>query len=178
MSEKLANWLSIAGNFGLLIGLVLVAVQIYQSNKLARAEMVSRNFEYSMQHGMTMMGENAAEVWRKAALDPQSLSDDDIARALFMFDFFWNLHNRMAYLEQEGLTDDGWRDALSYHAAHTYGGDQIAASIWKYWMRSANVGRDLGWEDTVEIQLPGDFSGNAGLIEAVRRSLEDAKNDA
>ena len=42
-SNKLSNWLQVAGNFGLLAGLVLVAVQINQnSEQLKQNQEVAR----------------------------------------------------------------------------------------------------------------------------------------
>ena len=39
MAAKLATWLQVFGNFGLILGLVLVAIQIKQSSDLARVQM-------------------------------------------------------------------------------------------------------------------------------------------
>jgi hypothetical protein len=71
-----------------------------------------------VQYGLAAMGEDTAEVWSKAAMDPNSPSESDIARIQFLIDFWWNLHNRMAYLDEEGLADDKWRDAFRYLTAY------------------------------------------------------------
>ncbi len=47
-TEKLSHWVSILSNIGLLAGLILVAIQINQNTDLARTEMVSRGYEFSM----------------------------------------------------------------------------------------------------------------------------------
>ena len=121
-SNKISNRLQVAGNFGLLAGLVLVAFQINQNTNLARTDMVSRNYESSMMFGLAMMGEDPAAVWSKAALDPDSLTDHDLTRIQFMVDFWWNYHDRLDYLEEKGLAQENWTDALDYHAE-----DQIVA---------------------------------------------------
>jgi hypothetical protein len=96
-----------------------------------------------VQYGLAAMGEDTAEVWSKAAMDPNSPSESDIARIQFLIDFWWNLHNRMAYLDEEGLADDKWRDAFRYLTS-----DKVAASIWSDWTRPCTI-----WE-RLNISVP------------------------
>jgi hypothetical protein len=42
-SDKLVNWLQVLGNFGLIAGLVLVAIQIQQNTDITRAQMISED---------------------------------------------------------------------------------------------------------------------------------------
>ena len=171
-TEKLAHWLTIVGNLGLLAGLILVALQINQNTELARTEMGSRDREYGMQFALAMMGENPAGAWSKASMDPESLTDQEIATIGFLVDFWWNFHDRRDYLEQNGLILEDWTDGLDYHAVHTYGGSRPAAATWRYWLQSPNSGGLSDWVKVVEERFPQDSAGNAKLIAAVRQELE------
>ena len=42
-SNKISNWLQVAGNFGLLAGLALVVVQINQKTEISRADLTARS---------------------------------------------------------------------------------------------------------------------------------------
>ena len=173
-TQKLSHWVSILSNVGLLTGLVLVAIQINQNTNLARIDMVSRNYESSMMFGLAMMGEDPAAAWSKAALDPDSLTDHDLTRIQFMVDFWWNYHDRLDYLEENGLAQENWTDALDYHASQTYGGNRAAAAVWEYWLRSPNPGdRNADWKEIVKSRFPEHTDGNAELLKRVRDIMKE-----
>lgn len=58
----LNSWLGIAANVGVVVGLVLVAVQIRQNSNLTRAQVANDWFLADMQLELSMMGENPAAV--------------------------------------------------------------------------------------------------------------------
>ena len=77
-SGKLANWLQIFGNIGLIAGLVLVAVQIKQNTDATKAQMISDGLaNYSNLH-LSIAGEDAASALSKAVEAPDKLSTKEI----------------------------------------------------------------------------------------------------
>jgi hypothetical protein len=77
-SSRVANWLQIMGNLGLIIGLVLVAVQIKQNNDLAKAQLLSDGWLAGIQINLALIGENPAASMAKASAAPDQLTDEDL----------------------------------------------------------------------------------------------------
>ena len=77
-SSRVANWLQIIGNLGLIIGLVLVAVQIKQNNDLAKAQLLSDGWLAAIQWNLTRAGENPAVSIARASAAPDQLTDEDL----------------------------------------------------------------------------------------------------
>ncbi len=77
-SERLNSWLQIATNFGLIAGLVLVAVQIQQTRDLTRLQMRLDLLAASQQMEQGLLGEEPGIAWAKSIRDPTSLSDAEV----------------------------------------------------------------------------------------------------
>jgi hypothetical protein len=77
-SSKAANWLQILGNLGLIVGLVLVAVQIKQNNDLAKAQLLSDGWLAGIQWNLAQIGENPAISIARASAAPDQLTDEDL----------------------------------------------------------------------------------------------------
>ena len=77
-SERLNSWLQIASNFGLIFGLVLVAVQIQQTRDLTRLQMQLDLLAASQQMEQGLLGEEPGIAWAKSIRDPTSLSDAEV----------------------------------------------------------------------------------------------------
>ena len=83
-SNKLANWLQVIANFGLLGELILVAMQINQNsdelkqNHLhARAQLIADDYVNLQGHQYTLMGDNPAASVAKAKVTPESLTEEE-----------------------------------------------------------------------------------------------------
>jgi hypothetical protein len=77
-SGKLANWLQILGNVGLVAGLILVAVQIKQNTDATKAQMISDGLAHYANLFLSIAGEDAASAWSNAIDTPDALSTEEI----------------------------------------------------------------------------------------------------
>ncbi len=84
-SNKLANWLQVCANFGLLGGLVLVAIQINQNSdqlsqthQLTRAELLSNQHDAWIEIDASKQSENFAKVLAKSIIKPDELTASEI----------------------------------------------------------------------------------------------------
>jgi hypothetical protein len=111
--QKVGAWLQIIGNFGLLAGLVLVAVQINQSNSLARASHASVMFEEETANWRAQMGENPSAVFSKAVSDPASLTPEEVFVIRSSVWLRLNILTRSAQMEEFGVMGDGWRSVIA-----------------------------------------------------------------
>jgi hypothetical protein len=75
---KLGQWLQVAANLGILVGLVLVAIQINQASQLTQSQLVSDQYAVRIANMDTMLGENPAPVIAKGVLNPEEMADSDM----------------------------------------------------------------------------------------------------
>ena len=101
-SSKAANWLQIIGNLGLIVGLVLVAVQIRQSNDLAKAQLLSDGWLAAMQWDMAQIGEDPAASIARASVAPHHLTDEDLVVLEHVVSAHSQLGNRVITLGLAG----------------------------------------------------------------------------
>ena len=68
---KLGKWLQVIGSFGVIFGLILVALQIQQNTVLVRAELVSNASDAWINIDASKQSENFASVLSKSIVNPQ-----------------------------------------------------------------------------------------------------------
>ena len=152
-SNKISNWLQVAGNFGLLAGLVLVGFQINQNTEIARTSLTARSFELSMQMNLTRMGENPEVALVKAATDPASLTDEEISIIAQHAWYWWDHDSRFDLLRDQGLVvQEDWDMFYRNRATTVYGANRVALEIWKD-MKSLGASRGSDWELLVDAEI-------------------------
>ncbi len=102
-STKVASWLQIFGNFGLIAGLILVAVQINQNTEIARAQIVSDAWTHPLNYQLSLMGETPVGPWYKAMTN-QELADEDLAVVQAMIEYHWYVAVRNETMYQAGYS--------------------------------------------------------------------------
>ena len=75
---KISEWLQVIGNFGVLAGLILVAVQIQQNTVLVRAELLSNEWDAWISIDASKQSERFASVLAKSIVNPQELNAAEI----------------------------------------------------------------------------------------------------
>ncbi len=113
-SNKLANWLQVGANVGLISGLVLVAVQINQNSEqlsqnheLARSELVSIVYDAWITIDSSQQSENFAETMSKSFEHPTELT---VAEMIELDGHFFSLFDqlrRSLFLNQNGVFRKG-----------------------------------------------------------------------
>jgi hypothetical protein len=103
MAGKLAAWLQVIGNFGLILGLVLVAIQIRQSSDLARVQMGHDAWLLEHQLQWALMGENPQAVLAMIMLDSESFTDEELVAADSYFQGLTSIVKRVEYVNDAGL---------------------------------------------------------------------------
>lgn len=73
-ASKISEWLQVIGSFGVLAGLILVALQIQQNTVLVRAELVSNASDAWINIDASKQSENFASVLAKSIVNPQELT--------------------------------------------------------------------------------------------------------
>lgn len=90
-SNRLSNWLSLAGNVGLMIGLLFVAKEINQNTKqLRRAEMNATHEQISVWRHAIIENQDLAEIYETGSRAPESLTPPQLLRLdLTLAELFW-----------------------------------------------------------------------------------------
>ena len=104
-TTKLIDFLGVLGNFGLILGLVLVGYQIKQTNDLAKAQMLNESFAIAVAADLAYVGELAPETMPKADLASSDLSDQDILVLERLFRVKLSQQMRIQDMRERGLSD-------------------------------------------------------------------------
>lgn len=78
------NWtktnqiLQTSANFGIILGLILVGLQIKDTNRIATAEFLSQSFDQQIAGLDLIVGDNLGASWARAANNPSELTDADL----------------------------------------------------------------------------------------------------
>ena len=85
-NRSLTDWIQLAGNLGLIAGLVLVAVQIRDSNRIASAEMFSASIESTITVNTAQLGEAPQEAMSRVLYQPDQATVADLYIADRIYD--------------------------------------------------------------------------------------------
>ena len=136
-SNKLANWLQVGANIGLLGGLVLVAIQINQnsdqlgqSHQLVRAQLLSNFYDAWITIDSSKQSENFAEVLSKSIAKPKDLSLKEMVELNgYLFSLFDNI-DRINWLNENGVFSEGIERTVS-GIAREHLGNSFARAWWE-----------------------------------------------
>ncbi len=125
-SGKLSNWLQIAANVGIVVGLLLVGVQLKQNSNLLKTQLLYDESRRAVDLETLVVGENGAEVFAKSISDAENLSlpEQRIMEAL-LWSFVEQLRSTRLLTELGLLEDEEWRLRVSsetgFYLANDYG---------------------------------------------------------
>ena len=140
--EALLRWLPVAANIGILAGLILVAVELDQTAKLARAEFITDGNNVANQIYISMLGENPLAAVARSFECPEKMDFEDfVVLDTYLFTMF-NHFYRNYQLAQEGLySDQDWKNSIG----------QLA-----HWMLQYPFGREW-WEKDGKLFFAAEF---------------------
>lgn len=125
-NSKLSNWLQIAANVGIVVGLLLVGVQLKQNSDLLKTQMLYDESRRAVDLESLVVGENGAEVWAKSISDAKNMSlpEQRIMEAL-LWSFSEQLRSTRLLAELGLLEDEEWRlrvrSETAFYLANDYG---------------------------------------------------------
>ena len=127
---QLNSWLGIVANLGVVVGLVLVALQIRQNTRITKAQVANDWFLADMQLELAMMGENPASAWAKAVVAPDDLDDREAAVLDRYFNFGLVQIQRLQKMHELGVADAQWMERASYLSWHL--GNEVGRRWWSH----------------------------------------------
>jgi hypothetical protein len=123
-NHELSNWLQIAANVGIVVGLLLVGVQLKQNSDLLKTQLLYEESRRSVDLETLLVGENGAEVWAKSISESKNMSlpEQRIMEAL-LWSFVENLRSTRLLAELGLLEDEEWRLRVKSETAYYLGND-------------------------------------------------------
>ena len=106
-SDRLNKWLSLAANFGVLAGIIFLAVEIRQNSDLARMQFADDRIDTWQQGELAVFGDSVATVWEKSVQDPESLTLAETRMLDAYLAFQLTNALRVLELENGGLLEAG-----------------------------------------------------------------------
>ena len=102
-SNKLGNWLQILGNVAILVGLIFVAVQLYQDRELKAIEMSVAQLDNALQLRMALLGEEPYQVLVKSLTEGAELTREEALILSQVYAAELILYEQTLYMQQVGL---------------------------------------------------------------------------
>lgn len=107
--DRLADWAQALAAFGVLVGLILVAYELRQTQLLLELEARSQTYNNQFETRRVYLGENPSAVMAKACSDPQSLTLED---ALILQQAFILAYSQIRMAKEvaarSGVGESGW----------------------------------------------------------------------
>ena len=114
-TNRVANWLQIAANVGILGGLILVGLQMRQNEELLRTQILHDTRQGTLDLTLSLMGEDPAVVLAKVANTPDTLTDADKIVWLALDTNLGAHWFRLLELSEAGLLEDGiWKNQVAF----------------------------------------------------------------
>ncbi len=177
---KMATWLQIAANVGILGGLILVGLQINQNSELIRLQIIYDDSRRLSDMELMYVGERGADAWAKAIDDPGSLdrAEQKVVES-FLYSTF-EMWRSMYYLHRQGLIGDEWayriKTEVPYYYGHTYG-----RAWWRTYKAYATGGEDEQPTELVkaiDIALANSGSFHKTYHDGIMRLVDDLTGEA
>jgi hypothetical protein len=130
-SSKLSNWLQVAANIGIVLGLVMVGIQVKQNSDLTRIQLLYEESNRAVNLESLVVGEQAAQVWAKMIEDPENLTLTEIRiiEAL-LWSFTEQLRGTYRLAEMGLLTDADWKARVKTEVTF-YFSDRYSRAWWE-----------------------------------------------
>jgi hypothetical protein len=173
--EMKLNWnnlVSIAANVGIIVGLVLVALQLRQNAALARVQILSQDISDERAVEIGMFGDAGAIAWAKSIESPGTMNSAEVK----VVDG-WLVNQvqgwlRVQLLELEGLVPSGSTEARIRNVVDFYFGNRFAKAWWKY---ESQRGYDPALVELVDSALRRiDDDSNRHWLNDLRSDVSDA----
>jgi len=125
VTTKFNDWLQIVSNVGIIVGLLLVALQMRQASVIAAAQLNSEYFMNSIESFGSLSGDDAPAAWARAEVNAPDLTDTELSVVRYYLTRQWLLAVRVGALSDSGFSApadnpgfvEGWVNTLGNETA-------------------------------------------------------------
>ena len=161
-TSRLGHWLQIGVNLGILCGLIVVAVQLYQDRQLKAIGMSMAQLDNALQVRLALMGEQPHLALNKSVSEPDALTPEEalVLSQIYAADLI--LYEQTLYMQRSGLWPD-YDVAIPLTMRTTPGYRYVDANL--SILPLAETTRTL-WRELIDSGEADDIL--AGVIEGIR----------
>ena len=165
--DRVNKWLTLVANFGVILGLVLVAMQM----KLA-TEAINQQSDIELSRGiaegeLAFMGESTATAWAVALFNPAQLDEVQIGQV-------WAyLNNTLLFVQQTWLSNRaGMASDSTWERARAMGATYLNFGAARIWWEEYKWGFDQDFAKEIDLALAKNDPSN-NVVEVTRRMLKE-----
>jgi hypothetical protein len=129
-SDRGSMWISLIASGGVLIGLILVAIELNQNTQQLRLQLEFQSDQKIVDNNRDLLGDNPTPIIAKSITDPKELTFEE---ALVASSYFLNLLNEFEtryFIYQAGLIEEqDWKRHIDENICWTLG-SQFAQTTW------------------------------------------------
>ena len=163
-SSKLANWLQIGANIGILVGLVLVGLQINQTAELLKLQFLYEDSARAIENESALLGDDPTRVIQKMIDSPGELTFGEM-RLLEAY-HFRPIAQLVRRFEARELLGDTWKSAV-FDVAWTY-----RTPFGRAWWETVRTGFDPEITRLVDEELAtGQMQTQQSQFDAIKAKL-------
>ena len=130
------HWLTLAANLGILVGLVLIAIELNQNTKQLSLELEWQINQKMFENNRDLLGDNPTPIFAKSVLSPEELTFEEFQVAsAFVLNFLGVAEDRFFLYKRGLLSDQEWKSYIDDDIELTLG----YRFAQEYWKRSKSI---------------------------------------
>ena len=169
-ADKVANWVQVGANIGILASLLILGSQVYQGFELGRLGLHSEEEDAYLSVWTTSTGEKVAAALAHAIDDPKSLNSDEMIELNAYYEGIISILHRREYLHDIGVFNDPidtWVGMVRRNF-----GNKFAVAWWEERRKGMKMLATRKLVD--EVIAANDVNGQAVFYGNIRQSLEES----
>jgi hypothetical protein len=165
--DQVNKWLTLVANFGVIGGMVLVAMQMSLAT-----EAINQQSDIELSKGiaageLAFMGDSTARAWSVAVFHPAELDEVQVAQ-LWAY-----LNNTLLSVQQTWLSNrEGMASDATWARARAMGAGYLDFGAGRIWWQEAKYIFESDFVEEIDSELASKSSSN-GLVETTKRMLEE-----
>lgn len=130
-SQRLNSWITLLANVGILVGLVLVAIELNQNTRQLELTLEWQVNQRIVDNNRDLMAASTAELYEKSIIKPEDLSFAEFQAAAGLVLNFLNVWEDRYFMYEHGLIDDQeWKSYVNEDIGYTLG-NRFARELWE-----------------------------------------------
>lgn len=130
-ADRLNNWLGIAANIGVLVGIVILAAEVRQNSEHLAVQLEFQTSQKIYENNRDFLDPDTARVFAKAITRPEEMSLDEVLKGSALILNLLGEWEERYFMYEAGLIDDAeWRQHVARNIEWTLG-SRFARVAWE-----------------------------------------------
>ena len=131
ISDRVNSWLSLIASVGILVGLVLVAIELNQNTDQLRLQLVVQTTQKIFENNRDLLGDNPTSTIAKSITNPEDLTYEEfLIASSFVLNGLNEWEDRFFIHEKGLISDRDWKRHIDHNIGWTLG-NRFAQQYWQ-----------------------------------------------